>query len=151
MKRVDLVVSVVFFLMGSWVLWQATLLPQFSVFGPGPEFMPNVLGVLLMILSAAMFVNSWRNPPSIPEGFVPDRSGMERIVVMVVALFLYTALLEVVGYLPLTFAYAAFMLLAIWKSRWYVSLVVAVVITFVFYWSFVMVLGVPAPKGILGI
>ncbi len=151
MKRVDMVVSAIFFLMGAWVLWQATLLPTFSVFGPGPEFMPNVLGVLLLILSAVLFVNSWRKSPSIPEGFVPDRKGLFRIAVMIVALFLYTALLEVVGYLPLTFAYAVFMLLAMWRARWYVSLVVAVAITFGFYWAFVVVLGVPAPKGILGI
>ncbi len=151
MKRVDLVVSVLFFLLGAWVLWQATMLPQFSVFGPGPEFMPNVLGLLLLILSAMMFVNSWRKPLSIPEGFVPDRNGLFRIAAMVVTLFLYTALLEVAGYLLITFAYALLMLIALARYRWYVDLVLAAVITLGFYEAFVVVLGVPAPRGILGV
>ncbi len=151
MKRVDLVVAVVFFLLGLWVLWQATKLPQFTVFGPGPEFMPNVLGILLLILSALLFVNSWRNAPPLPEGFAPDRAGIRRIAIMIAALLLYTALLEIVGYMVLTFAYAAFMLLAMARYRWYVDLALAAVITFVFYQAFVVVLGVPAPRGILGI
>lgn len=151
MKRVDLVVSVVFFVVGVWVLWQASMLPQFSVFGPGPEFMPNVVGVLLLILSALLFVNSWRNAPPTPEDFVPDRAGVYRILVIVVALLLYTALLEVVGYLVLTFAYAVFMLFGLARYRWYLNLALAIVITYGFYQAFVVMLGVPAPKGIFGI
>ncbi|MHB0871499.1 MAG: tripartite tricarboxylate transporter TctB family protein [Chloroflexota bacterium] len=151
MKVADLIVSVVFFLLGCWVLWQATMLPQFTVFGPGPEFMPNVLGVLLLILSVLLFVNSWRNATPLPQGFWPDRSGALRIAAMVVALFLYTALLEVAGYLLLTFGYAAFMLLAMAKYRWYVDLALAAAITFGFYQSFVVVLGVPVPRGVFGI
>lgn len=151
MKRVDLAVSVVFFLVGAWVLWQATMLPTFSVFGPGPEFMPNVAGILLLILSVLLFASSWRSAPTLPECFAPDRNGLLRIAVMIVALLLYTALLEVVGYLALTFAYAAFMLFALARYRWYVNLALAVVITCAFYWAFVSVLGVPAPRGIFGI
>ncbi len=151
MKRVDMAVSVAFFLIGAWVLWQATMLPTFSVFGPGPEFMPNVAGVLLVLLSLLLFFNSWRGSSSLPEGFVPDRGGILRIGIILASLGIYTALLDLVGYLPMTFAYAVFMLLAMWRARWYLSLAVATVITFGFYWAFVMVLGVPAPKGIFGI
>lgn len=150
MKRADLIISVVFFVMGIWVLWQATMLPQFSVFGPGPEFMPNVLGILLIVLSAVCFVTSWRGSPATAKDLVPDRAGLYRIAVMIIALFLYVALLDSVGYLPLTFAYAAFMLLALTKYRWYVNLGIAVIITGLFYWSFVIALGVPVPQGIFG-
>ena len=150
MKRVDLIVSALFFLLGAWVLWQATKLPQFSVFGPGPEFMPNVAGILLIALSTLSFVKSWMGSQATPEDLVPDRAGLYRIAVIIIALFLYVALLSTVGYLPLTFAYAAFMLLALTKYRWFVNLGIAVLITGLFYWGFVMVLGVPVPKGIFG-
>lgn len=150
-KRADLLISVIFFVMGTWVLWQATMLPQFSVFGPGPDFMPNVLGVLLLILSSLLFVSTVRKAAAAGESLMPDRQGLYRIVVVVVALFLYTALLDAVGYLVLTFAYSLLMLAALGKYRWYVSLALAAVITFTFYWSFVTLLGVPAPKGIFSL
>jgi len=146
-----MVVSAVFLLMGLWVLWQATMLPTFSVFGPGPEFMPNLAGVLLVLLSLLLFFNSWRSNASLPEGFMPDRGGIFRVLIILASLGLYTALLDLVGYLPMTFAYALFMLLAMWKARWYVSVVVATLITGGFYWVFVVLLEVPAPRGIFGI
>lgn len=151
MKRVDLVVAILFFLLGAWVLWQATMLPTFSVFGPGPEFMPNVAGGLMVGISAMLFANSWRNPPQLPADFVPDRTGLFRIAVMIVAIFLYTALLEAVGYLVLTFSYATLMLFALARYRWYVNLGLALAITVAFYYVFVTVLQVPVPKGIFSL
>jgi len=151
MKRVDMVVSVVFFLMGAWVLWQATMLPTFSVFGPGPEFMPNLAGILLLILSTILFVSSARSREPLPEGFIPDRAGVIRVALILLGLMVYTALLDVVGYLPMTFVYSLFMLLTMWRTRWYKSLLVAAAISGGLYWVFVMVLEVPAPRGILGI
>lgn len=151
MKRVDLAVSIVLFLVGVWVLWQATLLPQFTVFGPGPEFMPNVVGGLLMLLATIQFVNSWRSSTVASEVSAPDRDGVFRVLVILFAVFLYVGLLETVGYLIMTFAYAAVMLISLGRYRWHLNLVLAAVITFSFYWAFVVALGVPAPKGLFGI
>ncbi len=151
MKRVDMVVSVVFFLMGVWVLWQASMLPTFSVFGPGPEFMPKLAGILLLLLSTIVFVSSSRSHEPLPEGFIPDRSGVMRVVLILAGLMVYTALLDLVGYLPMTFAYSLFMLLTMWRARWYLSLLVTAAISGGLYWVFVMLLEVPAPRGIFGI
>ena len=148
-KRVDLVVAIVFFVMGLWVLWQATMLPHFSVFGPGPEFMPNVLGVLLMILSIVLFVTTLRKAHESGEVSMPTREAMNRIGIIVGAIFLYILLMETLGYLVTTFAYSAFMLLALWKQRWYYSLIIAAGLTYGFYWAFDTVLGVPVPSGAL--
>jgi putative tricarboxylic transport membrane protein len=148
-KRADLVISVVFFLMGIWVLWQASMLPQFSVFGPGPEFMPSVLAILLLLLSAILFVTTLRKATPDTESPMPDRQAVFRISVIVGCLFLYVALLDRIGYLPLTFAYCLFMLAALGRYRWYTNVIVAAAITGFVYWSFIMVLGVPAPRGML--
>jgi putative tricarboxylic transport membrane protein len=148
MKVADLIISAAFFLLGVWILWQSTMLPQFSVFGPGPEFVPNLAGGLLILLSGLLFVSTARKAELTPADFWPNRSGWYRVGVMVVALFLYTALLEVVGYLLLTFLYSSFMLFALAKYRWYMKLGLAVFITFIFYQTFVGILQVPAPKGI---
>ncbi len=150
MKRADLVFSVIFFFIGAWVLWQATMLPHFSVFGPGPEFMPNVLGILLMILSTVVFVTSLRKASEAGESLMPSRQAIYRIITIIAALFVYTYLMEIFGFLMTTLAYCIFMLFAMGRFRWYVNLIVAVTITFVFYWSFVTVLGVPAPDGMFG-
>jgi putative tricarboxylic transport membrane protein len=151
MRVADLVISAAFFVMGAWMIWQSTMLPQFSVFGPGPEFLPNIAGGLLIVLSALLFVSTVRKGEVTPADFWPNRSGWYRVGVMVFALFLYTALLEVVGYLLLTFLYMVFMLFALSKYRWFVKIGLAVFITLLFYQIFVGMLGVPAPKGILNL
>lgn len=136
--------------MGIWVLWQASMLPHFTVFGPGPEFMPNVLGILLMILSAILFVSSLRKASEAGERLMPSREAINRIVTIIVALLVYIYLTDILGYLVTTLAYSLFMLFAMGRFRWYVNVAVAVAITYVFYWSFVIMLGVPAPEGLFG-
>lgn len=137
--------------MSLWVLWQATKLPTFSVFGPGPEFMPNVLAISLLALSVLLFVSTLRKAAVGSEDLMPDRQAIFRIVAIIVSLLLYVALLDKVGYLILTFAYSLFMLVALGKYRWHTNALIAVAITGFFYWTFVMVLGVPAPEGIFSL
>lgn len=151
MKKGDLIISAFLFLFGWWVLWQATMLPHLSIAGPGPEFVPNLVGVLLVVLSAIMFVNTWRSSKETPEGWVPDRAGAIRIITMIVGLFFYVALLEVVGYLMLTFVYAFYTITVMSKYRWYTRLVISALITGIFYQGFVGYLELPLPSGILGI
>jgi putative tricarboxylic transport membrane protein len=151
MRVADLVISGTFFVMGVWILWQSTMLPQFSVFGPGPEFLPNIAGGLLVVLSALLFGSAARKGGVTPADFWPNRGGWYRVSVMVFALLLYTALLEVVGYLLLTFLYMVFMLFALARYRWFVKIGLAVFITLLFYQIFVGMLGVPAPRGILNL
>ncbi len=152
MKKADLAISIALFLLGIWVLWQATMLPQFSVFGPGPEFMPNVLAIVLLLLSAILFASTLRVPDAANDaGLMPDRRAVFRIAAIGVCLFLYIALLDRIGYLVLTFAYSLFMLAALGRYRWFVNVAIAAAITAVFYWSFVEVLGVPVPAGLLSL
>lgn len=151
MKKGELIISAFLFLMGWWVLWQATMLPHLSIAGPGPEFVPNLVGGLLVVLSSIMFVNSWRSSRATPEGWVPDRAGAIRVITMVVGLFFYVSLMEVVGYLILTFLYTFYTVTAMSKFRWYSRLVISIVVTGVFYQGFAGYLELPLPTGILGI
>ncbi len=136
--------------MAIWVLWQSTMLPHFSVFGPGPEFMPQVLAIVLVILSGILFFTTVRKATEAGEKLMPSREGIYRIAVIIGALFLYTYLIEVIGYGATTFIYCLGMLLALWKARWYFSVVVAAVLTGTFYWAFVILLDVPVPTGVFG-
>ncbi|HEX2986699.1 MAG TPA: tripartite tricarboxylate transporter TctB family protein [Chloroflexota bacterium] len=147
MRKGDLVISAFLFLMGWWVLWQATMLPHLDLAGPGPEFVPNLVGGMLVVLAGIMFVNTWRGSAVTPEGFIPDRAGIIRVVTMVVGLFFYVTLLEVVGYLVLTFIYTFYTITAMSKYRWYTRAIVAAVITVTFYQGFVGFLEVPLPRG----
>lgn len=149
MKRVDLIISLVFFLLGIWVLWQATMLPTFSVFGPGPEFMPNVLAVVLLISSTILFVTTLRKARQAGESLMPDRAGVNRIVVIITAIFLYVFLMEKLGYRETTFLYCLAMFLSQWRQRWYYSLALSLILTFTFSYAFGEVLDVPIPEGVL--
>lgn len=149
MKRADLIISVVFFLLGIWVLWQATMLPTFSVFGPGPEFMPNVLAVVLLISSTILFVTSVRKAREAGESLMPNRAGIYRIAITISAIFLYIFLMEKLGYRETTFLYCLVMFLSQWKQRWYYSLALSLALTISFSWAFGELLAVPIPEGVL--
>ncbi len=151
MKRADLFVSVVFFLIAIWVLWQSTMLPHFSIFGPGPEFAPQLLASVLVLLSGILFVTTVRKANAAGESLMPDRQGISRIAIILVALFLYIYLMEVIGFGVTTFIYCLAMLLTMWKARWYFSVLVSAFLTGIFYWAFVFALDVPVPTGIFGI
>ncbi len=151
MKKGELIISAFLFVMGWWVLWQATMLPHLSIAGPGPEFLPNLVGVMLVILSAIMFVNTWRSSGVTPPDWLPDRAGARRVITMVVGLFFYVSLLEVIGYPILTFLYAFYTITVMSKFRWYTRLVVSAVLTGLFYQGFAGFLEVPLPTGIFGI
>lgn len=147
MKKGELLIAAFLFLLGWWILWQATMLPHLSLAGPGPEFLPNLVGILLVLLSAMMFVTTWRGSAVTPEGFIPDRAGIIRVSTMVVGLFFYVVLLETVGYLVLTIIYTFYTVTAMSKFRWYTRLALSVVIPLIFYQGFVGYLEVPLPRG----
>jgi putative tricarboxylic transport membrane protein len=125
------------------------MLPKFTIFGPGPEFMPNVLAVVLIVSSTILFVNTLRKATEAGESLMPTRAAIYRIAVIIGGLFLYTFLIDKLGYLETTFAYSLGMLLAMWKKSWYFSLAVSLALTLGFGWAFGVLLDVPVPEGIL--
>ena len=144
----DCLSSAVVLGIGLYLVYEALQLKFGSVRRPGPGFYPTVLALLLVGVSGAVFVRSLRSQE---DGIlsVSFGTGTGHIGITIIAIVLYAAVLEVVGFVPCTFILVLMLLVGIGKVAWLRSLVVAAGSTVAFYGVFTQ-LGIPLPKGIFG-
>ena len=125
------------------VAWE---LPFGHLNAPDSGFLPIVLSILLMLMSAAIFIGaSWSAAPS--TGF---SSRSWAVPTAAVALLLYAVLLDRIGFLICTFAILMLFLKAYGRLTWSRALLIATPLVLVTYFSF-KELGVPLPNGVFSL
>ena len=117
--------------------------------GPGPAFLPFWVGLVLALLATLLLVGAMRsgNPG---EPWLPDRTGLVRIGLVLGATIVYVALLGVLG---MTIATALFLVVLVrWPDRqpWRTAIAVAIAVAAINYVVFVRWLHVPLPEGPFG-
>jgi putative tricarboxylic transport membrane protein len=132
--------------LGLYVSYEALKLKFGSVTQPGPGFYPTVLALLLVVVSAALIFHSSR--PREKTLQVDFGARTSHVAITSVAIIIYAAVLEGVGFLLCTFVLVLTMLVGIGKVTWLRSLVVALAGTVAVYAIFTK-LGIPLPKGVL--
>lgn len=101
--------AIAFFLLGAFLLFQATQLSMRSLDGgPGAGVLPAALGILLMVFSARLIPGDWRDREPLGD--------VRRAGIMVLVLAVYAATLERLGFV-LTTAALMILLLATFNSR----------------------------------
>jgi putative tricarboxylic transport membrane protein len=121
---------------------------------PGPGLMPCVLGAVMCVLALFKLAGQRRADRKSKDAREGNLAGLRRgigsIAVVCVALFAYAFLLELLGYLIITFVVMAFLLRAAGSTRWLSILTYSAVITLVSYFGF-SYLGTRFPPGLLSI
>ena len=124
-----------------------------SLRAPGSGFFPFFLGVILALLSLA----------NLAKAIAKSKKGEEKreapgteiswknIILVLIALFSYPMLLDIVGFLPTTFLFTACFLRFIEPQRWTVVLGLGGGIAVVSYLIFQYWLKIQFPSGIFGI
>jgi len=121
-----------------------------SDFGPGPGFFSFWLGILLMVLSIIQIVMTYRRPAEpLPDGFIPDREGVKRILSIMAALATSLFLMNYLGFSLTMMGFCIFLLRRLGRQSWWLTLVLAVVAGFGTTYLFGL-LQVMLPKGLLG-
>jgi len=82
-----------------------------------PRTLPYVLGFTILIAGIMLAVKSWRFQGENPAIKWPDKSGMARVIVVVVSLGTYIALIEPLGMPIATAIYVAFGVWYLWIGR----------------------------------
>ncbi len=117
--------------------------------GPGPAFLPFWIGLVLALLATMLLVGAVRaRDPG--EPWLPDRTGLIRIGIVLGATIGYVALLNVLG---MTIATALFLVVLVrWPDRmpWPTAIGVALGVAALNYAVFVRWLHVPLPEGPFG-
>ncbi len=121
-----------------------------SDFGPGPGFFSFWMGILLIVLSLIQIVMTWRRPAEpLPDGFIPNREGIKRILSIIGALAAALALMNYLGFSLTMTGFCVFLLRRLGRQSWWLTLLLSIAAGFGTYYLFGL-LQVMLPRGILG-
>jgi putative tricarboxylic transport membrane protein len=152
MKKAEMVTGVVLLVLSGFAIWEASQMPPSATFGPGSGFLPFWLGVLLAVLAMILFVSAWRRQATEKdsEPIFPGKQALFAITSVLVGLAGYILLIEVLGYLVDTFLFIVFLMKAVEREKWQLTLMVAVGTTAVLFITFQFLLRITLPSNIFG-
>ena len=104
----DLIVSVFYLILGVVMIVLARALPKSKVMEIGPDFMPIVVGILILVLATILLVQSigkLRKGGVLSEEEEKDHSDYRRVLESLVLATIYVNVLKPVGFLISTFVY----------------------------------------------
>ncbi len=143
----DWVASCLLLLLGIGITAEALRLPYTSIVGPGPGFFPFWIGVLMILLSALLFFTTRR--PDHP--FIEPGARVGRVALVGASFLGFILALEHLGLLIAAGLYAAFLVGVVEHRSWRCWLLTGVLIGGGCFLLFAYLLGVPLPKGPLGL
>jgi len=121
--------------------------------GPGPAFFPVWMSIITGALSLALFFQTtWgKSVVDLTATLLPERQGVWRIIIILVALLGSLALLDPLGFRISLFLFLIFLPLGLGGVNWWVALIFAVAGSFGVFHVFYYWLKVPLPMGMFGI
>ncbi len=147
MRRAEITVAACCVVLGVCVVWQARGMEYMSSLGPGPGFFPLWLGLILTGLSGVWLLSAVRSAnPDASRRFFPEWHGLRRIVLIAGAIVGVGAAMEFIGFRLAMFAFAAFVLTALGRRGWGLTIIVSSVLSFGVYHTFTRWLDVSLPQ-----
>ncbi len=122
-KSFDRFASVAFLAIGTAFVVESRNISD-SAYGSnvGPSLFPMGLGILLVLLSIRLFVETFRYQESNKRG---DSLDWKRFIIILVSATLYGLLLEEIGYIITTFLFLLIGFQTMEKGKWISSLLVS--------------------------
>jgi putative tricarboxylic transport membrane protein len=152
MKKADMITGVVLLALSGFVIQETWRMPASATFGPSAGFLPFWLGILLAMFAAILFVSAWRRPATEKDNnsIFPGKEALLAITLVLVGLAVYILLIEVLGYLADTFLFIVFLMKAVEREKWPLTLMVAVGTTAVLFLTFQFLLQITLPSNMFG-
>jgi putative tricarboxylic transport membrane protein len=151
MSRVNTAVWGLLVAFGAFIVYESLQHNYYgSDFGPGPGFFSFWLGILLILLSAAQIALIWRRPREpLPDGFIPNREGVKRMLSIIGALVISLLLLDTLGFSLTMLGFCVFLLRRLGRQPWWLTLPLSSIASFGMTYLFGL-LQVFLPRGFLG-
>jgi putative tricarboxylic transport membrane protein len=133
-----------FFALSLLVIWESLRVELGTFREPGSGFLPLCLGLVLCALSVVLVYQGW--------GIREFQKPHSRSVILALAsLFVYSLVLETLGFVVATFFLVGILLHLGQPRRWWLLIGMSALVTFVAYVFFGILLHVYFPRGFLGI
>lgn len=153
MKRAWQIMCIAFLALSIFTLVLSLEYPYKDRLGPGPAFFPVWMSLITGALSLALFFQTtWgKSVVAVTATLIPERQGVWRIMIILVALLGCLALLDPLGFRISLFLFLIFLPLGLGGVNWWVTLIFAAVGSFGVFHVFYYWLKVPLPMGMFGI
>lgn len=145
--KLDRIASIVFFVFGSVVAYEATTEQYMTSTGPGAGFFPLWIGIIIMVLSITLFLTTRRSDTP----FTKNRSGLLKAAVVAISFPVYGHVMSYLGLIVSLVLYLIFLIGVVERKGWRQAVFVAVPFGLGSYLLFEAWLGVQLPKGMIGL
>jgi putative tricarboxylic transport membrane protein len=152
-RTVDVVVAVLFLMLGALVMWDSVRLgARWGSDGPEAGYFPFYIGLILCIAAVVNGVRALRGKDIKDASFV-STSSLKMVMSVLIPTTVFVALIDGIGPVPGLGIYVASVLFVIgfmrWlgKYGWLKSVLVAVGVAVFFFLMFEVGFKVPLPKG----
>ena len=145
--------SILFLLLSVYISIESYRLGLGKLSMPGPGTFPFIAGAALGIISASLLIRTLLKEPlrkTLAEpGEDSEPINWQNIFLTLAAMLVYVVILNWLGFVLSTFVLMIFLVWAVGRARWHVSLITALSITIASYLLFEVALDAQLPKGIL--
>lgn len=151
MKRREIIIAVIWILLGTTIATWSSTFPFGSRKGLGPAFLPFTLGLIIIFFGSILLISAILRKkeetfkPLIPKGVV-----LFRVASTLGCMLFAAVLLDVLGFILTIFCLTLLLFRAIEPQKWRVDLFYILVFTIGSYLLFQLLLKVQLPPGILG-
>jgi putative tricarboxylic transport membrane protein len=147
--KAEKVTSLLLILFAVFIGFESRKYPLGTIDNPGPGFLPLLLGVAMAVMAIALTVRVWKNGTAkVHRPFWPEKGGFSKVSLTFVAILLFTALLEITGYMMNIFFLFLILLRPIGRQKWTLSISISMGATLVSFLLFDKWLMIPLPRGI---
>lgn len=148
-RTMEAVVAALLFAFGATFLYQSYKLGfQWAADGPQSGFFPFYVSLIICLSSLVVFVNALRGKAGrIDEAFV-ERGQLRQVLAVLVPAAIYVLGVQLIGIYVASVVYIGLFMRFLGHYSWLKSLLIAVIITVVFFFMFEVWFQVPLYKGI---
>ncbi|MDQ1002035.1 putative tricarboxylic transport membrane protein [Neobacillus niacini] len=143
MKKLGVYVALFFFIYGVVFFGLSFSLKYKSEFGPGPGFLPTWTNCLLIICSVLYLISAFKKDLTFIQDVIPKGEGFINVLVTIASLILFMVIVPFAGFVVSSII--TLFLLFSRGYRWYLGLGMATTVTFIVFWVFGSLFGIPLP------
>lgn len=143
MRKLGVYVALFFLIYGGVFFGLSLSLEYKSDFGPGPGFLPAWTSGLLLVCSVIYLAIAFKSEIPFIKDVLPKGEGFINVLVTIASLILFMVIVPIVG-----FVISSIITLFLLFSRgykWYWGLGLSATVTFIVFWVFGFLFGIPLP------
>jgi putative tricarboxylic transport membrane protein len=153
MKKADQWSGLVLLILSGLICWGSLFLPYGNIRNPGPGFFPLWLGIILGAMSIGLIWKTARQKEGARtlREILAEKVRWDKVLWTLIALVLYAALMDFLGFLIATLLFMAFLLRVIEPQPWRTVFMWTLIGSLGSYLIFEMWMKLRLPKGFWGI